>query len=332
MWDAAGPIKEEHQLALQIGGAYSYARPVQFTADSSAWLLHGDFLYDRKLKAITWIMRVPPLAAYFPRPFLDADHVLGTRGGSGPRERALRQAPAGRTAGRAEALTSGQEALLKPGDTVSISVEVGDTRFADKAGVANQLQELLAKRLADGGLKVGPNSPLAMTLKYSESQGQQLKVTSGLGPFAKQTGQTVQETLVVLDAKLFHQATKKVLWERTEKKGNPHMLSGTEVSDQAVRKQTFGMVQYLLSSMSLPYYVSADPKPPRCRSLRACEPPPNDNSRSKTAPRRTTVQRGEPQPREESPTNLGRRRMGSRSSYSLSLPGLPKPFPAANRE
>jgi hypothetical protein len=141
-------------------------------------------------------------------------------------------------------------------------VEVGDTRFADKAGVATQLQDLLTKRLLDGGLKVGPNAPLAMTLKYSESQGGELRVVSGLSPFAQPTGQTVKETLVALDAKLFHQATKKVLWERTEKKGNPHMLSGNEVSDQAVRKQTVDMVQYLLSSMAIPYYVSADPQAP----------------------------------------------------------------------
>ena len=72
----------------------------------------------------------------------------------------------------------------------------------------------------------------------------------------------MQETVIVLDAKLVHQATQKTIWERQEKMGNPHMLRDKEVSDQAVRKQSFGLIQYRLQSMAIPYFVAADPRAP----------------------------------------------------------------------
>ena len=62
---------------------------------------------------------------------------------------------------------------------MTVTVEVGETRFADKAGVATELQDLLTKRLAAGGLTVGANGPIRLQVKYSESQGQQLHVVDG---------------------------------------------------------------------------------------------------------------------------------------------------------
>ena len=98
MWDIRGPIKEEFALALQIGGAYNYDRPVQYLPQNDGWLLHGDFLLDRKLRAITWILQPPPLANYYAHPLLDADRVLAVRGS--PKREVLSVKIPRRTAGR----------------------------------------------------------------------------------------------------------------------------------------------------------------------------------------------------------------------------------------
>jgi hypothetical protein len=262
VWDIQGPIKDEFPLALQIGGAYNHSRPVQYLPDNDGWLLHGDYLLDRKLRAIVWILQPPPLANYYAHPLLDADHVLAVRG-SPQREVVSVTLPRKELRAAVAAMSAGKEALLKHGDAVTVTVEVGETRFADKAGVANELQTLLTKRLADGGLTVAPAAAVNLHMKYSESQGGQLQVVEGPGMFGRPTGQTVQETVIVLDAKMVHQATQKTIWTKQERMGNPHMLRGGEVSDQAVRKQTFSLIQYRLKSMAIPYFVAADPEAPQ---------------------------------------------------------------------
>ncbi len=262
VWDIQGPIKDEFPLALQIGGAYNYNRPVQYLPQNDGWLLHGDYLLDRKLRAIVWILQPPPLANYYAHPLLDADHVLAVRG-SPQREVVSVTLPRKELRAAVEAMSAGKEALLKRGDAVTVTVEVGETRFADKAGVANELQTLLTKRLADGGLAVAPTAAVSLHMKYSESQGGQLQVVEGPGVFGRPTGQTVQETVIVLDAKMVHQATQKTIWTKQERMGNPHMLRGGEVSDQAVRKQTFSLIQYRLQSMAIPVFVAADPAAPQ---------------------------------------------------------------------
>jgi hypothetical protein len=255
VWGADGKIIERHNLGLTIRPGYYLDGPLQWAADAQGWLLHGNSFVDRQLKAVAWIYE-PPVQHHYPHKLLDNEHLVATQGDFSTRNLVTVEIPRKAIAAAAASLNGGAAALLKPGDTVELRVEVGAVRFSNPGEVVAEIEKNVAQRLKDGGLTVGAGGQAVLSVKYSEGQGNELRVVEGRGPFGKDTGQRVQETVAILEARLT--SGGKTIWEETAKRGNPHHIMGNVVSDAAVRDATFKGIAYMLRTLQIPYFVPAD--------------------------------------------------------------------------
>jgi hypothetical protein len=269
VWDLTGKIKEDHALGLRIGGAYNEGEAIEWCPDGKGWLLHGNYYFDRGLKSIGWVMTPPPGHAYHRR-WLDEGRVLATQGDFQNRQLVSVRVPREQIDAAVGSLESGQPALLRPGHQISLNVEVGNTRFSDRNRVGSALRELLTKRFTEGGIIVAPAQQTVLHVKYSEAAGEQLRVMErGRGPRLRDTGQRVQETVLVLEARMLAAGASKPIWETNVRRGNPRIVRSKTVSDAEVRKATFRLLEYLLSSSPIPFYIPADPNAPRLPLLTA---------------------------------------------------------------
>jgi hypothetical protein len=263
IWDLQGAIKEDHDtIGLQIGGAYNEGDPISWNPNGKGWLLHGNHYFDRHLKAVVWTMDRVPSHNYH-HCWLDEVHVIASQGDFEKRRLVSVPVPMEAIAAAGKAIASDEPALLRPGQQVSLDIQVGETRFAGRENVVSALSELFTKRFGEHGIKVASDQKTVLHVKYSEGAGEQLRVTKGFGPRAADTGQRVQETVTMLDLKLMAPGSRKPAWEKSIRRGNPHILRSATVNDAEVRNATFKMLEYLLSSDPIPFYISADPAGPR---------------------------------------------------------------------
>jgi hypothetical protein len=256
VWSADGKIADHLNLGLTIRSGYHLDGPLQWTADGQGWLLHGNYFVDRQLKAVAWVYESPVQHNYAHK-LLGNEHLVATQGDFTTRQLVSIEIPRQRISIAAESLTSGAAALLKPGDTVELRVDVGSVRFSNPGGAISEIEKNVAQRLKDGGLTVGAGGKAVLHVKYTEAQGEELRVVEGgFGIFGRDTGQRVQETVAILEAKLT--SGGKTIWEETAKRGNPHHIEGGIVNDAAVRDATFRMIGFMLRTLQIPYFVPAD--------------------------------------------------------------------------
>jgi hypothetical protein len=257
VWRTNGELVVDQPLGLQIGGAYNLDGPIKWAPDGKGWLLHGNFYFDRQLNMLAWILE-PPVQHNYPHPWLSETELIASVGDF--QNRSLVAVPFPREAldQSRGALSSNEEAWLRPGDGVSLDIRVGATRFADSSSVTQALREALTKRLTAGGLTVGDGHPVKLQVHYSESQGNELHVVEGgPGPRGRPTGQRVQETIVEVKATMTRTGKAEPIWKTELRRGNPHMVRSETIDDQAVRSATFKGIEYTLNSMSIPAFVPA---------------------------------------------------------------------------
>ncbi len=255
VWGADGKIALQRNLGLTIRPGYHLDGPLQWAADGQGWLLHGDAFVDRQLGAVAWIYE-PPVQHHYAHKLLGDEHLVATQGDFSTRNLVSVEIPRKAISAAAKSLSGGAAALLKPGDMVELRVEVGAVRFGNPGQVIAEIEKNVAQRLKDGGLTIGAGGKAVLSLKYSEAQGEELRVVEGRGAFGKDTGQRVQETVAIMDARLT--SGGKTIWEETAKKGNPHRIEGAVVNDAAVRDATFDAIGFMLRTLQIPYFVPAD--------------------------------------------------------------------------
>jgi len=144
-------------------------------------------------------------------------------------------------------------------DAVTVTVEVGETRFADKAGVASELQTLLTKRLVDGGLAVARRASGQSAPEVFRKPGGQLQVVEAPAFFGRPTGRPSGNRDCARRQDGASGNPEDHL-DPAGTDGNPHMLRGGEVSDQAFasRPQPDPVPAAIDGH---PVFVAADPKP-----------------------------------------------------------------------
>ena len=256
VWDLEGAIKEDYPLGLSTRAGYHEGDPIEWCPDGQGWLLHGNCFFDRRLKSIAWAMIPSPGASYQHR-WLDKDHVLASQGDYRDCRLVSVRVPRAEIDAATKSLASGKQAWLRPGQRISLDVQVGQTRFSDAGSVKSSLEELLTKRFAEGGISVAPSQPTVLHAKYSEAAGSQLHVVEG-GPMRRDTGQRVQETIAVLEATIVAAGMTKPIWEN-KVSCSPRVSLSNVINDAVVRKEAFKGLEYSLSTMPIPFFVPADP-------------------------------------------------------------------------
>jgi len=255
-------------ICWNLDGAVVYDEPcgpdspinelIQWIPDGSGWLVRNRFLMLREPKLVVWELREKGT----PR-FIDRDRLFIFRDGYSDREVVLFPVPWEHLDGAVAALKAGAPALLKPGDSVRLDIQVGQTRFSTPQEAEKQLRDAFTELCAASGIQVADGSRHVLSVQYSEAAGETREVVEGSRiptPFSKprSTGQRLQETTCRLHARLALPDREEPLWETDYDSGRSYSVFG-EATDAAMRKQVFDMMLFRLKQGSIPCFIPQEP-------------------------------------------------------------------------
>ncbi|MDB5389617.1 MAG: peptidase and chymotrypsin/Hap [Planctomycetaceae bacterium] len=144
----------------------------EWLPDGSALLIGNSTLIDRNSGQIVWRLRLPSHAnSKAPRIFLGTEYLLI------PKQQALTQGfaafklPWKEIDAGLKSLQSKAEAWLRPGEKLSLKVEVGDTRFQKADQVRGVLAAKLEQQLKEDHFVIADGQPVTLKIAYSEAAG-----------------------------------------------------------------------------------------------------------------------------------------------------------------
>lgn len=244
------------------GQADSFA----WTQNSDHWLLKGHLLLDTKSGNPIW--RLQPLFAMFTPPIMIDQETLLVPVQSKSRESFLISVPFpwDKIRRATEVMNDrSQPALLRPGSSVSMEFNPGPLRFMAADQMAQVLGQPIADRLKSFGIKVEPNQPTVLYIKYQEQTGDSLKVIEKKSPFdfaGTPTGQTVNETRYELELGWKQSGTGRIFWKTTSRGSTPRSSNTSNVSDQGLHDEMVKSLKRQLNNQVIPYFIPEDESVP----------------------------------------------------------------------
>jgi hypothetical protein len=254
-----------------VYGASTYAGPrVEFLPDRSGFLLHGHYIVDRLSQRVVWtIETAADDLVSAGRRLIDNDRVAVSTG-SGIGLHRIQQAvlPWRRINAALAAMEGNEPALLKPGQTVSLEIEMGELRGGTVESTRDVLAEAIAEALAERQIDLADNAPVVLVMKYSEEVGEELEEiarTGGPGGFlpppggpgAVGTGRKLKATQIHCDLALRRADKPAILWKSSVDL-DPRFLSiHGDFSDAAARESSLRMAAHSLSRQAFPYFIPA---------------------------------------------------------------------------
>jgi hypothetical protein len=159
--------------------------------------------------------------------------------------------------------------LLRPGAAVTVAVDIGEIRFAEKDEATKLLTDAVHDRVKADQLTIADGQPLVLRVKYAESQGQTLqefKQEVGkprINPMGTATGKSVEATKAVIELSWTDASGQKVYWKHRHGVDQTSVYVTGELTREAVRKQVFDGIISSIAMFPLPYYLTSDPKGPQ---------------------------------------------------------------------
>jgi hypothetical protein len=204
-----------------------------------------------------------------PRRILDNDRVAVLSGGSGARQLQIVKLPWPKIDAALKALSSDVPAHVKPGQTVTLQIEVGAVRSGTPEQAKVELLKTVTERLEADGIKVADGQPVVISLRYSEEAGATLNEVAGGGPGAPPgpgpgpfggvaTGKTVQGTKAFCDVAYKIAGSNTPFWFNRIDLDPRHIIVRGEASAAKAREATFGMLKSQLIQQPIPYFVPKD--------------------------------------------------------------------------
>lgn len=238
----------------------------EWTANNDRWLLKGHLLLDSKSGNPLW--RLQPLSAMYTPPVMIDQETLLVPVQSKSRESFLVSVPFpwDKIRRATEAMNDrSQPALLRPGASVSMEFNPGPLRFMAADQMAQVLGQPIAERLKSFGIKVEPNQPTVLYIKYQEQTGDSLKVVEKKSPFdfvGTPTGQTVNETRYELELGWKQSGTDRIFWKTTSRGSTPRSGSIANLSDQGLHEDMVKSLKRQLNNQVIPYFIPEDESVP----------------------------------------------------------------------
>jgi hypothetical protein len=275
---ASGEVAVDHGFGGDVkhiaNRGHSYRGPaIEWLPDGSAWLLHGHGIIDRQSGRLVWLLRTP--ADDFspgPRKMIDNDHALVTSGPQQSRSLVVVALPWAKIDAALKALESETPAHVRPGQSVSLKVEVGKVRFGTPADAKTSLEKALGERFEADGIHVADGQSLVLHLKYNEAEGERLEEMAnkkGTGPGsalpplpglgnAVPTGRSVQATRATCELTLKADGNAKPLWSNQLDLDPKSLMIQGDATDSAARDAMFGMLTFQLLQQPIPYFLPKD--------------------------------------------------------------------------
>ena len=274
VWNLAdGSLAVDHVFAGQpksmAPGASSYTGPIiEWLPDGSAWLLAGHVVVDRAGGRPVWMFRTE---TWFkdpgPRKMIDNDRMLACVGPDRGKRLEIIPLPWARIDSALKQMADpASKALVRPGGSVGLKVEVAQVTHGDREATRQELIRALTSRLEAEGLTVAEGQSAVFHVKYAESKGETLQEyqrQAGGSPFnpGTPTGRSVTATQGVCNLAWEVSGKKTPVWTGKVAYNPVSMSIRGEVSDAKVREASFNQMKYTLALEAVPYYI-ADGNPP----------------------------------------------------------------------
>lgn len=250
-------------LLLKSDAIYIHKGPqVEWLPDASAWLLRGFEVVDRESGLMVWTIR--PASGQImqgPRRFLDNDRLLLVSGPRGaPRLEALAM-PWPQIDATIKAMRSDTPAYLRPGQEVSVQVEVAGVRFSNPDQTKSELVEAVGALLAAQGMKVAEGQPTVLHLRHNETPGRTVtyRKFGGLGVADSQIN--VQSTTFTGEFALKAAGQAQPLWTyKEETVGSLSYFTSGEISDTSTRNSSFKGYKDSIKDLPIPQFIPKDPQ------------------------------------------------------------------------
>ena len=252
-WDRTGALLSD--IDAPIKKIISHGNPLEWVPDNSGWLLVGQFLMDRKAKAVVYANLVG--WPYEPNAFfLDKNRLLTIDAAT--KSLKVVEVPWAKIRKSVDAMLAKAPAHLRPGEAMSLKFEFGQLRGGEDEP-RQKFTEALKERMELDGVKLADNRPVGLTVKYSEKAGETVRIVEKNRPFDRghDTGRTAVETLGVVELSL--KVKDKTIWSQTIEARPASSYEG-EINDNTVRSSTVQDAAWRLKDYVLPYFVPVDEK------------------------------------------------------------------------
>ena len=245
-------------------------RTVDWLPDGSAWLLEGHALVNRKDGQWVWNLFAPPSKGpdgnFLPDGFiyyqgaklLDDDHAIaGARArGATPRLEVV-TIPWPKIDASLKAAEEKAPALLGPGGSISLKIDVGAVRFSTPQEVKDQLAAAIGEGLSAAGITVADGQPVVLHVRHAEESGPGYRI---MGPRLPNGANMVTSTRFITELSLTVPNTKAPVWiSQKVETGLGHFATdrqtGGRIDEAGMRQGGFRGVQASLKSLGLPYFI-----------------------------------------------------------------------------
>lgn len=262
---ANGKELQEHRYPVYfsdfVPGILYQGPPMEWLPDASAVLLRGTLALDPVSGRRLWLCYTAPneYSLDNSRRRLPVSGGFLTVGGkSGVSKITLLPLPAN-SPELAQSLSGNNsvEAILKPGQKVSLAVQVDKLRFATPDETKKALETMYRDMLESAGFELADNQPLVFTVTYTEAVGGQFN--KGFGPVGAGGGQPVEGTKAQVNLEWTSDKTTS-LWKHSFEYLPRTVSARGELNAETVRKSMFEQFQRFAFGQPLPYFLSTDKK------------------------------------------------------------------------
>lgn len=267
LMDAAnGKESQEHRYPVYysdfVPGIVYQGPPMEWLPDASGLLLGGTMVLDRVSGRQLWLCYTAPNEYNLD----NSRHRVPVPGGfltvggkSGVSKITLLPLPAN-SSELAQSLSGNNsvESLLKPGQKVSLAVQVDKLRFGTPDETKKALETMYRNMLESAGFELADDQPQVFTVTYTEAVGGQFKQGFGLGVGAG-GGQPVDGTKALVSLEWTSNKSES-LWKHSFEYF-PHTVSTRgQLTAENVRQSMFEQLQRFAFGQPLPYFLSTDKK------------------------------------------------------------------------
>ena len=237
--------------------------PIEWLPDDSGWLFGGDTIVDAELEKCTWKfergLANHTRSIIFPgtlvQPGSNYDRATKT-GGAVLWELKW---PQQHIQSMVRSLQAGSPVELQPGDSISVTVDVGKLISGDVNDTAKAISESVKARLWAIGLKVAPggDAPVLLSVRYSEAPGRLMrKDRSYLSAVPAGVTSGIRSVVATIELTMRHQGDNGPFWSRRAVE-DPFVLSVRGRTDlQTIRESVFKKMQEQLRMYPIPYLVT----------------------------------------------------------------------------
>lgn len=251
------------KTGLSSGAGYA-GSDLQWLPDRSGFLLFGHFLLDRQSKRIVAILETAPDDFGPPeRRWIDSDRLALFAGPRKARRLQVATIPWAKIDRSMQHFNSEAPAILEPGGSISLKIQLGDVRGRDADAIIEKLTKAVSSAFDEHEIHLADDQPVTLFVRYREAQGKELEELAPgpdgrpplFRPEATGTGRKVQSTRMVCDLSLQNTKTSETLWSRILDVDPSSIHVRGELNEASVREAVFGFVELRLSRQPYPYFI-----------------------------------------------------------------------------